>query len=69
MPPETVASFGPRARVREQGGAALVELSATNGAALVRHVLSLDRAEILAPRRLREEVRAVLARLAKKVSA
>jgi len=69
VPPETVASFGPRARVREQDGAALVELTATNGAALVRHVLSLDRAEILAPRPLRDEARAVLTRLARKVSA
>lgn len=64
--PESVASFGPRARVREDGEGAVVELDATNGEALVRHVLSLgDRAEILAPRALREQARAILRDLAR----
>jgi len=67
--PETVASFGPRARVREEErGGVTVELEATNPPALVRHVLSLERAEILAPRELRAEARAVLARLARRLS-
>jgi proteasome accessory factor B len=66
--PETLASFGPRARVREDGGAVLVEVEASNGRALVRHVLSLERAEIAAPRELRAEARAVLARLARRVA-
>jgi proteasome accessory factor B len=67
--PETVASFGPRARVREDGrGGAVVEVDAANPRALVRHVLSLDRAEIVAPRPLRAEARAVLARLARRLA-
>jgi proteasome accessory factor B len=66
--PETVTSFGPRARVvEEERGSVVVELSATNPHALVRHVLSLDRAEILAPRELRQEARQVLTALARRV--
>ena len=66
--PETVASFGPRARVREEPGGARVEVDASNARALVRHVLSLERAEIAAPRELRAEARRVLARLARSVA-
>jgi proteasome accessory factor B len=66
--PETLASFGPRARVKPQGDGVVVEVEATNGPALVRHVLSLERAEIASPRELREEARAVLARLARRVA-
>jgi proteasome accessory factor B len=66
--PETVASFGPRARVREEErGGVTVEVEATNPRALVRHVLSLERAEILAPRELRAEARTVLAQLARRL--
>ncbi len=65
-PAEVRASFGPRARFRDEGGATLVELDATNGEGLVRHVLSLgERAELLAPRALRERARDILAGLAK----
>jgi proteasome accessory factor B len=66
--PEVRGSFGARAEVREvAGGGALVELDATNVEALVRHVLSLgDRAEIAAPRSLRQQAREVLARLAER---
>jgi proteasome accessory factor B len=66
--PETLASFGPRARVKDEGGPVLVEVEATNGTALVRHVLSLERAEISAPRELRAEAREILARLARRVA-
>jgi proteasome accessory factor B len=66
---EVLASFGPRARVREEGSGAVVELEATNGEGLVRHVLALgDKAEVLAPRSLRERAREVLARLAKELA-
>jgi hypothetical protein len=66
--PETLISFGPRARAREEErGAVTVELEATNPSALVRHVLSLDRAEILMPRALRAEAGGVLARLARRL--
>jgi proteasome accessory factor B len=66
LSPELIASFGPRARVKEDGEGAVVELSVTNGDALVRHVLSLgDRAEILSPKSLRDEARAILRALAK----
>jgi proteasome accessory factor B len=66
LTPELVASFGPRARVKEDGAGATVEVDATNGEALVRHVLSLgDRAEILAPKALRDGARAILRALAK----
>ena len=62
---EVLASFGPRARVREEGSAAVVEVDATNGEGLVRHVLALgDQAEVLAPKALRERAREVLAGLA-----
>ena len=58
VPPEVRRSFGPRARVTEKGGAEVVALSVTDGERLVRHVLSLgDRAEILAPRSLRDRAR------------
>jgi proteasome accessory factor B len=67
--PEARGSFGPRARLREEGGATFVELEATNGEALVRHVLALgDRAEILAPPELRDRVRKVLKKLAARLS-
>ncbi|MFY3742948.1 helix-turn-helix transcriptional regulator [Anaeromyxobacter sp. Red801] len=66
---EVLASFGPRARVREDGGATLVEVDATNGEGFLRHVLALgDRAEILAPKALRERARAVLERLAEELA-
>ncbi len=56
--PEVLRSFGPRARVSERSGAVLVDLRVTNGERLVRHVLSFgERAEILAPRALRERAR------------
>ncbi|HZY03861.1 MAG TPA: WYL domain-containing protein [Anaeromyxobacteraceae bacterium] len=58
VPPEVRRSFGPRARLSEKGGAEVVELTVTDGERLVRHVLSLgDRAEVLAPRSLRERAR------------
>jgi len=63
---EVLASFGPRARVREEGGGTVVEVDATNAEGLVRHVLALgDVAEVLAPRSLRERARQVLAGLAR----
>jgi proteasome accessory factor B len=66
VPPEWLASFGPRARVREEEAGALVELDATNAEALVRHVLSLgDRAEVLGPKALRDQARAILRDLAR----
>jgi proteasome accessory factor B len=66
LAPELVASFGPRARVKEDAEGAVVEVDATNAEALVRHVLSLgDRAELLAPRALRDGARAILRELAK----
>jgi proteasome accessory factor B len=66
LTPELVASFGPRARVKEDDTGATVEVDATNGEALVRHVLSLgDRAEILAPKALRDQARGILRALAK----
>jgi proteasome accessory factor B len=64
VPAEVVASFGPRARLAEDGAATLVEIEATNEEGLLRHVLALgDRAELLQPKRLREKARAVLAGL------
>ena len=64
MPAEVVASFGPRARLAEDGGVTLVEVEATNEEGLLRHVLALgDRAELLQPKGLREKARAVLAGL------
>jgi proteasome accessory factor B len=63
---EVLASFGPRARVKEDGAAMVVEVEATNGEGLVRHVLSLgERAELLGPKALRERAREVLSGLAK----
>ena len=62
VPAEVVASFGPRATLREDGGATLVEVDATNEEGLLRHVLALgDRAELLHPNALREKARKVLA--------
>ena len=61
---EVLASFGPRARVREEGSGAIVEVDATNGEGLVRHVLALgDHAEVLGPPKLRERARVILAAL------
>jgi proteasome accessory factor B len=66
---EVLASFGPRARVEEADGGVLVEITATNRDALLRHVLSLgDAAEILAPQALRDAARGVLAALSEKLS-
>jgi proteasome accessory factor B len=63
---EVLASFGPRARVREEGSGAVVELEATNTEGLLRHVLALgDGAEVLAPSALRARAREVLAGLAR----
>ena len=73
--PEARSSFGPRAEVRDLprdpdtggGGGTLVELTATNADALVRHVLSLgDRAELVAPESLRSKARQILAGLARR---
>jgi proteasome accessory factor B len=66
---EVVASFGPRAQVKEEGGGAVVEVEATNSEGLLRHVLALgDRAELLAPKGLRERAREALAALARRVA-
>jgi proteasome accessory factor B len=66
--PEVIASFGPRARVSDEGGATLVEVDATNGEGLLRHVLALgERAELVAPRPLRERAREALAALAREL--
>jgi proteasome accessory factor B len=65
---EWVASFGPRARVKEDGEGAIVEVDATNGEALVRHVLSLgDRAELLSPKALRDDACKVLRAIARRL--
>jgi proteasome accessory factor B len=65
--PEARASFGPRAAHREEEGAVVVEVTASNAEALVRHVLALgERAEIVAPRQLREKARSILAGLARR---
>ena len=62
-------SFGPRATWTEVDGVVVVEVQATNEEALLRHVLSQgDRAEILAPKALREKARKVLAALARRVA-
>ncbi|WP_242343753.1 helix-turn-helix transcriptional regulator [Anaeromyxobacter terrae] len=64
VPAEVIASFGPRAKLAEDGGATFVEVDATNEEGLLRHVLALgDRAELLQPKGLREKARAVLAGL------
>jgi proteasome accessory factor B len=69
VPAEVVASFGPRARVRDDGGATIVEVEATNAEGLLRHVLALgDRGELLAPRPLRERAREVLGSLARRIA-
>jgi proteasome accessory factor B len=63
---EVLASFGGRARVKEEGGGAVVEVDATNAEGLLRHVLGLgDRAEVLAPRDLRQRAREALTALAR----
>jgi proteasome accessory factor B len=65
-PAEVRAAFGPRARFKDDGAATVVEVDATNGEGLVRHVLSLgDRAELLSPKALRDRAREILAGLAK----
>jgi len=62
---EVLASFGPRARMRDEAGGMVVEVEATNAEGLLRHVLSLSGgAEILTPRALRERARSVLSALA-----
>jgi proteasome accessory factor B len=66
--PETRGSFGPRARITDEEGGAVVELDVTNREGLVRHVLSLERAEILAPKALRDRAHEVLAGLAKELA-
>ncbi len=66
---EVLASFGPRARVQEEGSGAVVEVDATNVEGLLRHVLALgDAAEVLAPRSLRDRAREVLAALAQEIA-
>jgi proteasome accessory factor B len=63
---EVLASFGPRARIKEEGSGAEVEVEATNVEGLLRHVLALgDRAEVLSPKPLRDRARDVLAGLAR----
>jgi proteasome accessory factor B len=65
--PEARASFGPRVTVREEDDGVVVEVTATNGEGLVRHVLSLgERAELVSPRSLREKARTILAGLARR---
>jgi proteasome accessory factor B len=65
--PEARASFGPRAEVRDEDGGVTVTVVATNAEALVRHVLALgERAEIVAPPRLRAKARAILSALARR---
>ncbi|HET9596003.1 MAG TPA: WYL domain-containing protein [Anaeromyxobacteraceae bacterium] len=64
--PEARAAFGPHAELRDEDGAVVVELTAKNPEALVRHVLSLERAEIVAPRRLRDRARSILSDLARR---
>ena len=69
MSAEVRASFGPRARIEEEGGGAIVEVDATNAEGLLRHALGLgDGAEVLAPEELRERARAALGTLAKGLS-
>ncbi|BDG09076.1 helix-turn-helix transcriptional regulator [Anaeromyxobacter paludicola] len=64
---EDRASFGPRARFLDEAGGVVVELEVTNAEALLRHTLALgERAEVLAPARLRRRARAVLQGLARR---
>jgi len=66
---EVLASFGPRARTREEGGGTVLELEVTNQDGLLRHVLALgDQAEVLAPRELRERARTTLAAIARRIA-
>jgi proteasome accessory factor B len=66
---EVLASFGPRARVEEEGSGAVVEVDATNTEGLLRHVLGLgEQAEVLAPKALRERAREVLSGLARAIA-
>jgi proteasome accessory factor B len=66
---EVLASFGPRAQVREEDGGLVVEVTATNSEGLLRHVLSLgDAAELLAPKALRDRAREALASLAERIA-
>jgi predicted DNA-binding transcriptional regulator YafY len=59
--------FGPRAVVRREGGAALVELKVRQRGALVAAVLPFGAAaEVLAPKDLRQELFAIYAALAKR---
>src|SRR5512138_917736 len=68
-PAEVLASFGPRASVGDEGNGAVVEVEATNVEGLVRHVLALGEvAEVLAPRKVRERAREVLAGLARELA-
>jgi proteasome accessory factor B len=67
--PEERDSFGARAAWKDVEGGAVVEVEASNPEALLRHVLSYgDRAEVLAPRALRDRARTVLAGLSRRVS-
>jgi proteasome accessory factor B len=64
---EVLASFGSRAKVKEDGS--VVEVEATNAEGLLRHVLGLgDRAEILAPKDLRQRARDALSALARELT-
>jgi proteasome accessory factor B len=62
--PEARSSFGARAQLRDEEGGLVVEVTATNSEALLRHVLALERAQIVAPAHLRQKARAVLTGLA-----
>ncbi len=65
--PEVRESFGVRSRWRDAVDGATVEVESTNSEALVRHVLSLgDRAEVLAPKGLRDRARSVLESLTRR---
>jgi proteasome accessory factor B len=65
--PEARSSFGPRAQLRDEDGGVTVEVTATNSEALVRHVLALgERAQIVAPRQLRDRARSILSGLARR---
>ena len=65
---EVLASFGPRARRRDDRDGSLVELEVTNGDGLVRHVLALgSQAEVVSPRELREKARGMLSEIARRL--